>query len=392
MKPTHILCHYAEIGLKGQNRIFFENKLKSNLKTCLKNDCPASIDSIKHLRGRLLISLTEKGRDSLPTIIESLKNVFGLAYFAPAVKSDPDLDILTKKAVRLLSESDFDTFRITTRKTYSNVDFSSQKANEIIGAAVVNQLNKRVNLNHPEANCHIDLIQSRAYLYIQKIPGPGGLPVGSSGKVVVMLSGGIDSPVAAYYIMKRGARSVFVHFHALPHVSPASIEKVRSMVTVLNKYQFRSKLILVPFAPIQDEILVRSDPRYRVILYRRFMLRISERIAQRESAKAIVTGESLGQVASQTLENIGVVGRVTSLPILRPLIGSDKQEIIARAREIGTYDISILPHQDCCTLYVPRHPITKARLRDVEFCEENLTLTDLVDHAMNNIEVEFVGP
>jgi thiamine biosynthesis protein ThiI len=389
VSPTHILCHYAEVGLKGKNRTFFETKLRQAIKHTLDKTVPESYESIRRYPGRIIIRLSPSGQAQIEALVSALQNVFGLAYYAPALESRQDLDRLKRDAVQMVIGQTFTTFRVTTRRAYTSTPLSVQQVNEEVGAHLLEHFRKKVDLSNPELTCYIDLFQSKAFLYTARHDGPGGLPVGSGGKAVVLLSGGIDSPVAAWYTLKRGARVIFLHFHAVPQVSPASVEKVRSMVKVLNKYQGRSKLMLVKFAPIQNEIVLRTEPKYRVLLYRRFMLRIAESVAERESAAAIVTGESLGQVASQTLENMGVVEAVTRLPILRPLVGFDKQEIINRARQIGTYEISIQPHQDCCTLYVPKHPATRARLHQVEREEQELDILSLVDQAITTMEIEY---
>ena len=259
-----------------------------------------------------------------------------------------------------------------------------------MGTHIVETMKKKVNLTQPGANCYIDMFENRAFVYPERIPGPGGLPVGVSGKVVAMLSGGIDSPVAAYLAMKRGATVVFVHFHSVPYTTPASIEKVREMITTLNRFQMRSKLYLVELAPIQKQIMTETEARYRVLIYRRFMLRIAEQIAREVDAHALITGESLGQVASQTLVNMEAVGRVTNMSILRPLIGFDKQEIIDKPRDIGTYDISIQPDQDCCSLFVPDHPATKARPEQLERQEVLLDVDKLVETGLTSAEIEII--
>lgn len=385
--PTHIICHYAEIGLKGDNRSYFEKKLKQNIQHIIKWRSPGSIESIRRLRGRFLITLTEHGQKNIHQISEHLENVFGLAYFAPALKVDDTYESIISNSLEMMKNMEFDSFRVTARKSNSPLSFSAQKMNEDVGAAIVTKLNKTVNLSYPEATCFIDMIQEGTFIYQKRISGPGGLPVGVSGKVAVMLSGGIDSPVAAYYALKRGARPIYIHFHSVPHVSPASIEKVKETVEVLSKYQPGAKLYSVEFAPIQDEIYAKSDPKLLVILYRRFMIRIAEILARDEGAKVLYTGEAVGQVASQTIENISVVEESSCLPIFRPLIGFDKEEIISIARKIGTYDISIRPHQDCCTLFVPKHPATKARLTDVLLSEKELDTDKLITTAVDTAEV-----
>jgi len=392
MSWDYIICHYAEIGLKGKNRRFFENKLKENIKISLKIHCPDSFDTVKRIHNRILIELTKNGRKSVNNIASILRNTFGIAYFAFARESKQDLDILKNDSLEMLSKLTFDSFRITARSGDRSTPLRAKEMNEKIGAYIIEHLGKKVDLGNPEVTCFIDLVQHYAFIYSEKISGRGGLPVGISGKVVVMLSGGIDSPVASYFAMKRGAHVVFLHFHSVPYTSRASIDKVREVMEVLKKFQPRVKLILVEFAPIQKEIMLETEPKYRVLLYRRFMLRIAEAFTKKENAHAIVTGESLGQVASQTLENIEVIEKVTDIPVLRPLIGFDKQEIVDLAREIGTYEISIQPDQDCCSLFVPKRPATKARIQDVEKTEEVLDIFSLVNRAVENVEEEISLP
>lgn len=386
--PTHILCHYAEIALKGRNRGFFEAKLKQNLALHFKLRLPGALQRIKRLKGRFLLELTPAGQDKIEKVIEVLSTIPGIANFAPAIRVEPDLDAVQSQAVAILENLEYDSFRVTTRKAYSNFPNSKHSVNEIVGAKLVETYHKKVNLSAPDLTCHIDFLYNSAWLYTDKIPGIGGLPVGGSSSVCVMLSGGIDSPVAAYYAIRRGTRAIFVHFHSVPRVSPASIEKVRRTVEILRKYQPKATLYLVEFAPVQDEIFAQCDPRLLVLLYRRFMVRVTNRIASTVNAKAIVTGESIGQVASQTLENIAVVDAVSELPILRPVIGFDKVDIIRDAKKIGTYDISIEPHQDCCTLYIPDNPATMANLEDVEREESKLDIDRLVEEAVNLAAIE----
>ncbi len=388
--PTHIICHYSEIGLKGQNRSYFEKKLKENIKYILEVNIPDSFVSIQRLRGRFLIELTESGQNFIAEIRDTLVNVFGLAYFAFAYESKPDLDIIKSDSVELMKRLEFNTFRVTARRVDSKFPHTSQELNEEVGAGIFEKLDKSVNLKYPEATCFIDVLNEGTFLFTEKIQSAKGLPIRVSGTAIVMLSGGIDSPVAAYYAMKRGLRVIYVHFHSVPLVSEASIDKVRDTVEILKKYQPQSKLYLMKFAPIQQQIMVDCDEKLRVVLYRRYMMKIAEKVAELEHAQAIYTGEALGQVASQTIENITVVEESVSLPIMRPLIGFDKQEIIAKAIEVGTYDISILPHEDCCTLYVPKHPATKARLIDVLQNEAKLDSELLINDSLETAEIEII--
>jgi len=388
MKPDVILCHYGEIGLKGKNRGFFEKKLQENIRESLKRFVPDSFSSITRLYGRIIIRLSENGQQEMSSITRCLKNICGLVHFSPAIQTIQSMDLITRQAVEMMKEIDYQSFRVTSRRTDKNFPVSSQKMNEEIGGAILEATGKTVNLGKPDKTCFVDLVDGKGFVYTDKIKGQGGLPVGVSGKVVSLLSGGIDSPVSSYYAMKRGASVTFVHFHSVPYTNEASIEKVKEMVEILQSYQQRIKLYLVELAPIQKVIMTETEARYRVILYRRFMVRIAEAIAHKVNASALITGDSLGQVASQTLENMAVIEDAIQMPILRPLIGFDKLEIINKAREINTYNISILPDQDCCSLFVPKHPATKARLKEVLIQEQKLEVANLIQSAIDRLIIE----
>ena len=386
MKKTHILCHYAEIAIKGANRKLFEKQLQTNIKYNLKQSCPNCVVKTQRQRGRIVISLSDVGMENLQKIEEILKEIFGLAYFAFATRVEADLETMNTIAVEMLSEIEFDSFRVTARRADNRFPFGRQQLNEKIGAHIVETMKKDVNLGFPDVTCFVDVLEDGAYFYTERIASSGGLPVGSSGKTLLMLSGGIDSPVAAYYTLKRGTEIVALHFHSVPLTNRASIEKAEETAELLRRYQRKIKLILVELAPIQEQITVKSPEKYRIVLYRRFMFRIAEEIAKLENAHAIITGESLGQVASHTVENMAVIEDVTKIPILRPLIGFDKQEIVNVATRIGTYDISIQPDQDCCSLFVPKHPVTKAKLFEAQRAEEELEVENQVKIAVENRE------
>ncbi len=390
MVPTHILCHYGEIGTKGKNRRQFERKLKDNMKAGLKAACPGSYAEIRTVRGRIVIELSKIGRESLDSMKEVLRNTFGLVYFAPATRMEQKKEILEAAALELVKTLPGESFRITTRRSDPNIPLSTQKMNEEIGAAVVEKFGKKVNLTQPDVNCHIDLVEDSAFVYAHRIDGFGGLPVGMGGKVLSMISGGIDSPVATWQMMKRGAFINYLHFHSVPYTSDASIKKVLDVIKVFQKHQLRATLFLAELAPIQEEVIEKCHEKYRIILYRRFMFRIAEALAKREGAHAVITGESLGQVASQTIENMETIEAVTSMPILRPLVGMDKQEIVNRSKEIGTYDISILPDEDCCAYFQPKQPATKATVEQLQKAEENLDVEALVEGALDSLQKEVI--
>ncbi len=373
-----ILCHYAEIGLKGKNRRYFEQRLVFNIKNALPEA------RVELLHGRILVFCDDKRAE------EVLKKVPGIANFSFVERSSSDMEKIEEKVVSLMSGMEFDSFRMTVVRSDKSFPFSSQEAGARLGAAVLKSKSVQVNLDDPQVNCHVEITPRETYIYTQKIEGEGGLPVGTGGKCVSLLSGGIDSPVSSFKMARRGMKSCFVHFHAYPVTSSASIEKVRRIVETLSEIQGKSTLYLVPFAEIQSKILLSVKENMRVIVYRRIMMRIAQSIAHKEKAKALVTGESLGQVASQTAENLVCTDASVSLPVFRPLIGDDKKDITDNAKRIGTYDISILPEEDCCVRFLPRHPETKACLEAVTKEEEELSIEEIVESAVCACTIETI--
>jgi thiamine biosynthesis protein ThiI len=277
----------------------------------------------------------------------------------------------------------------TNARIKARFPLTSPQIEREVGGRIKQARGWHVNLDHPELVVHVELLSDQAFYYFGKERGAGGLPTGTAGRVACLLSGGIDSPVAAHRMMKRGCVVTFVHFHSYPILSRASQEKARELVRLLTTWQQRSRLYLVAFGEIQQQVVLAIPGPMRVVVYRRLMLRIAERIARARGAQALVTGEVVGQVASQTLENLAVIGSVATLPVFRPLIGMDKDEITAEAQKLGTYPISISPDQDCCTLFTPRNPLTRARLADVEAAERALPIEDLVERAVREAVVEL---
>ena len=376
------VIHYNELGLKKGNRDYFENRLCANINAVLE-DCRA--EKAQRISGRILLPL--KPDAEVPEIQQRLARVFGIAYFAEAWICPLAVVDMERNAWSLIEGRTFNSFRIHARRADKRFPHTSVEINQRVGAYVKERTSARVDLENAELTCTIEVLDRHSLIYVDRLPGPGGLPVGTGGKVVVLLSGGIDSPVAAWKMIKRGCTPVFVHFHSFPYTNKESQEKAKQIARLLADYQLRSKIYLVPFAEVQRHIMVDTPLETRVILYRRYMLRLAERIAQREKARVLVTGDSVGQVASQTIENIDVISRAVRMPILRPVIGEDKLEIVGVARRIGTYEISIQPDQDCCSLFVPKHPETKANLRQVEASESRLNVEEVMDVALESAEV-----
>src|SRR6266498_5814630 len=383
-----VLIRYHEIALKKGNRQYFTELLKRNLLAAVKDLGPKEIRS---LPARLLV--TFKSDIDTQIAIQRIRTVFGVANFSPVERTARDIEVLRTRILKSLNGIHFASFRVDTQRGDKTFSLTSPEINRQLGAAVKEKSGARVDLSHAEFTVTVEILPRDAFFGFNKIAGAGGLPVGASGRLIALISGGIDSPVAAYRMMQRGCRVIFVHFHSAPYQDNTSQEKVRQLITTLTRHQFLSRLYLVPFGEIQRQIVASVARSLRVILYRRMMLRIAEAIARKEKAKALVTGESLGQVASQTLDNMVVVQQATRLPILRPLVGMDKQEIIDQARRIGTFDISAIPDQDCCQLFVPKHPAIKARFADVEHDEARFDVNELVHYGIENAtEEEFNFP
>ena len=377
-----LVVHYNELGLKKGNRDYFENRLCQHIRSVLE-DCGGG--NVRRISGRILVEL-KPGAD-MDVVRLRMKNVSGVAYFAEAWKSPANLDELERNAWSILEPRRFESFRIDARRADKRFPHTSVEINRRVGAYVKERSNARVDLERAERTCWIEVVGTDALIYSERLEGLGGLPSATGGKVVVLLSGGIDSPVAACRMIKRGCRAVFVHFHSFPYTTRESQEKAKQLAALLARYQLRSSIYLVPFSEVQRHIMVETPAETRVILYRRYMLRLAETIAHRERARVLVTGDSVGQVASQTIENIDVISRAVGMPILRPLIGNDKIEIVNIARQIGTYDISIQPDQDCCSLFVPKHPETRGQLQPIEEAESRLHLDDVLTQALATAEV-----
>lgn len=380
------IIHYAEVGLKGKNRIYFERKLARNTRLSLQGTGYAEV---KRLHDRIAVYL--KQDTDITEIERRLHHVMGIAHFELVVRTKKDVDEIKETALQLTKNKDFETLKVETKRTDKSFPLTSPEISSEVGGYLIQKTGTNADMHNPDLRLWINLSHNDAYIYTDKLQGVGGLPVGVSGKVVVMLSGGIDSPVAAWQMMKRGAKAVFLHFYSYPYTDKASLEKVIELTRILSESNYRSVLYLVPFAVLQQTIVTETPAPFRVLLYRRMMTRIAQRIALLVDAEALVTGESLAQVASQTLPNLRSIEAVAEIPILRPLIGYDKVEIIAKAEELRTFEVSTLPHQDCCSLFVPKHPATHATREELDRAEAGLDIPALVEESMNGIERKIVS-
>ncbi len=378
-----IVVHYQEIALKGKNRPWFMGRLVRNLRGAVAD---LDVKAVRSLMGRIEIVVgPEATREEVG---ERIRRTFGIANFWYAGRTTLDLDVLTAAILRDLEPRSCASFRVSARRADKRFPLTSPQVEREIGGRIKAARGWRVDLEHADLVVHVELLSTEAFYFFGKERGPGGLPTGTAGRVVCLLSGGIDSPVAAHRMMKRGCAVTFVHFHSYPILSRASQEKARELVALLTKWQQRSRLYLVAFGEIQQQVVLAVPGPMRVVVYRRLMMRIAERIAQARGAHGLVTGDVVGQVASQTLENLGVVSSVATLPIFRPLIGMDKEEITAQAAALGSYPISIIPDQDCCTLFTPRNPLTRARLAQIEAAETALPIDEFVERAAADAVVE----
>lgn len=387
------IVHYHELALKGRNRDYFEQRLVRNIQLALKDIGAKRVES---LRSRIRVVLPPSASDEI--VKDRLARVFGIANFSlahalPLDLTNPDWEALKQAIGQEVQSQTFSTFRVSVKRADKRLALTSMDVERDVGAYLCNLTGKKVSLTNPDLTVHIELLSRDMYYSINKITGPGGMPVGVSGRVACLISGGIDSPVAAYRMMKRGCNAAFVHFSGRPLVSRASEDKVRELVQTLTQYQYHSRLYVVPFGEIQREIVAHAPAPYRIVMYRRLMVRIASELAGREQCWGLVTGDSLGQVASQTPENLSVIEEAAELPMLRPLIGMDKIEITDQAQRIGTFTTSIEPDQDCCSLFTPPHPSTKTRIDDIRKVERSFDIHGLVKQGLDKAELsEFTFP
>jgi thiamine biosynthesis protein ThiI len=379
---TRILATTSEISLKGGNRRWFERTLTDNVRKAL-SDLP--VESVTRPAWRVLITFEEPV--FFVEAARRLATVFGIGGIRAVEHAGHTIEDLEAHLAPRLESMAPESFAVRCQRSEKRFPMTSPEIERAVGGFVHERTDWPVNLSNPDLTIHILVDEKGLFTWTHQVPGPGGLPVGVGGRATCLISGGIDSPVAAYLLIKRGMRLDFVHFHSVPRTDPASLEKVEDLIRILIRYQGPARLAMVPLLPIQEEIAARCPAELRVLLYRRFMLRLAEEAARRLRSDALITGESLGQVASQTIQNLRAVESVAAMPILRPLIGLDKPEIIAIARRMGTYETSIIPHFDCCSFLLPDRPATKSTAAELDEAEKALDVQTLVSVALEATDV-----
>jgi thiamine biosynthesis protein ThiI len=379
-----IVIHYKELALKGRNRPWFVKTMIRNLRQALGG---LDVQRIRPVMGRVEVELAS----GVPKdeVRRRIARVFGIANFSYAHRGPIEIAPLAEAILHEVRQVDRpDSFRVSVRRIDKRIAMTSPQIERELGGLIKQATGWRVDLSRPALTVNVEMMSNEAVYFFGKEGGAGGLPTGTGGRVACLLSGGIDSPVAAFRLMRRGCTVLLIHFHSYPILSRASQDKVREIATLLTTYQLRSRLLLVPFGELQQRVLLTVTPGLRVVIYRRLMLRIAERLARQWRAKALVTGEVIGQVASQTIENLTVIAEAAHLEVLRPLVGMDKDEIVRQADILGTLPISNIPDQDCCQLFTPRHPETRARLEDVLAAEQALDIDAMVASAIEGVAVE----
>jgi thiamine biosynthesis protein ThiI len=386
---TRILATTSEISLKGGNRRWFERTLTDNVRKAL-SDLPVGSVTRPAWRPAWRVLITFKESVPFAEAVRRLTAVFGIGAIMAVEHAGHTIEDLQTHLGPRLEDMTPSSFAIRCQRSEKRFPMTSPEIERALGTFVQDRTGWPVNLSNPVLTIHVLVDENGLFTWTQRVNGPGGLPVGGGGRATCLISGGIDSPVAAYLLMKRGMRLDFVHFHSMPRTDPASLEKVEDLIKILIRYQGPARLAMVPLLPIQEEIAARCPAELRVLLYRRFMLRLAESTAQRVRSDALITGESLGQVASQTIQNLRAVESVATMPVLRPLIGLDKPEIIAIARRMGTYETSILPHFDCCSFLLPDKPATRSTATELDAAESTLDVDALVAEALESTEARMI--
>ncbi|HBF2563221.1 TPA: tRNA 4-thiouridine(8) synthase ThiI [Clostridioides difficile] len=384
-----LIVKYGEIGVKGKNRYIFENRLIRNIRNMLK---PIGRFNVYKEYGRIYVDLEDYDYEE---VIEEVRKVFGIVGVCPGVRAKKDYDTLKEIALKMLEEkidAGYKTFKVESRRGDKSFGLTSQEMSMDIGGYLLSKVGDRINVDvrNPEVKIKCEYREFHTMVYSDTIPGYGGLPLGTNGRAMSLLSGGIDSPVATWMVAKRGMEVEAVHFHSYPFTSERSQEKVKDLAKILAKYCGRVRLHKVNILEIQKAIGENCNEEEATILSRRFMMRIAQRLSEKRHCDALITGESIGQVASQTIQGLTCTNAVVDLPVFRPLIAMDKSDIVDIAKKIGTFETSIVPEEDCCSVFSPRKPVTKPRLEKIEKSEAALDIEKLVQDAIDKIEVEDI--
>ena len=389
MQYSEIMIRYGELSTKHKNRMRFINKLRNNI-----SDVLSIYPQVKVTADRDRAHAYLNGAD-YTAVAESLKQVFGIQSFSPVYKVEKSVDVLKSAVQEIMKETYKEgmTFKITGKRSDHTFELDSRELNQTLGSAVFEAIpNVQAQMKNPDINLQVEIREEAAYISYETFRGAGGLPVGSSGKGMLMLSGGIDSPVAGYLALKRGVDIEAVHFASPPYTSPGALKKAQDLTRKLTKFGGNIQFIEVPFTEIQEEIKAKAPEAYLMTLTRRFMMRITDRIREVRNGLVIINGESLGQVASQTLESMQTINAVTSTPVIRPVVTMDKLEIIDIAQAIDTFDISIQPFEDCCTIFAPDRPKTNPKIKNAEQYEKRMDVKGLVERAVAGIMITEITP
>ncbi len=384
------IVRFGETALKGKNKSYFEKKLVDRVKKILRK-----FSGVDVYREEGLVFVSANSENSQEELVGEISKVFGISSISPAVETNPNMEDIYETAVNfmmnLIEKESVRTFKVEAKRADKNFPVKSPEIARLVGGEVLKGCKVlKVDVRNPQVCLHVDVRRDKAYIYRKKIQGYGGLPLGTNGKGMLLLSGGIDSPVAGWMMAKRGMSIEAIHFHSYPYTSRRAQEKVEELSRQISIYCGDFKLHIVNLLPVQEEIIKTCPEEETTILVRRFMMKIAEKVGEQTGAKTLITGESLGQVASQTTESIVCTDQSVAMPVLRPLIAMDKVDIMDVAKKIGTYETSILPYEDCCTVFLPKHPVTRPKLESILHSEEKLNVDKLVAEAMKNVQIKNI--
>ncbi len=384
------IVRFGETALKGKNKSYFEKKLVDRVKKILRK-----FSGVDVYREEGLVFVSANSENSQEELVGEISKVFGISSISPAVETNPNMEDIYETAVNfmmnLIEKESVRTFKVEAKRADKNFPVKSPEIARLVGGEVIKGCKVlKVDVRNPQVCLHVDVRRDKAYIYRKKIQGYGGLPLGTNGKGMLLLSGGIDSPVAGWMMAKRGMSIEAIHFHSYPYTSRRAQEKVEDLARQISIYCGDFKLHIVNLLPVQEEIIKTCPEEETTILVRRFMMKIAEKVGEQTGAKTLITGESLGQVASQTTESIVCTDQSVAMPVLRPLIAMDKVDIMDVAKKIGTYETSILPYEDCCTVFLPKHPVTRPKLESILHSEEKLNVDKLVAEAMKNVQIKNI--